>query len=142
MDKPVTMETIVSLAKRRGFVFPSSEIYGGFGSTWDYGPLGTELKRNVKNAWWRANVQERDDVVGLDSAILMSPLIWQASGHIATFTDPLVDCTHCKMRWRADQVPVMLVGEIKGYKPQPGQEALTAVPVCPNCGSTALTEPR
>ena len=73
MDKPVTMDTIVSLAKRRGFVFPSSEIYGGFGSTWDYGPLGVELKRNIKNAWWRANVQERDDVVGLDTAILMAP---------------------------------------------------------------------
>src|SRR4051812_28664029 len=94
-QKAVSMDTIVSLAKRRGFVFPSSEIYGGFGSTWDYGPLGVELKRNVKNAWWQANVQERDDVVGLDSAILMAPAVRAASGHLANFTDPLVDCTNC-----------------------------------------------
>ena len=102
--KSVTMDTIVSLAKRRGFVFPSSEIYGGFGSTWDYGPLGVELKRNVKSLWWRDMVQLRDDIVGLDSAILMSPLIWQASGHITEFTDPLVDCKNCKHRFRADQI--------------------------------------
>ena len=142
MDQPVTMETIVSLAKRRGFVFPSSEIYGGFGSTWDYGPLGTELKRNVKNAWWQANVQERDDVVGLDSAILMAPAVWAASGHLANFTDPLVDCTNCKMRWRADHLTPTPVSEIKGYKPLPGQENETAVLVCPNCGSWALTHAR
>src|SRR5690349_859795 len=138
----VSMDTIVSLAKRRGFVFPSSEIYGGFGSTWDYGPLGTELKRNVKNAWWQANVQERDDVVGLDSAILMAPAVWAASGHLANFTDPLVDCTNCKMRWRADHLTPTPVSEIKGYKPLPGQENATAVLVCPNCGSWALTQPR
>lgn len=100
----VTMDTIVSLAKRRGFVFPSSEIYGGFGSTWDYGPLGVELKRNIKNLWWRDMVQLRDDIVGLDSAILMSPLVWQASGHLTEFTDPLVDCKSCKHRFRADQI--------------------------------------
>ena len=142
MDKPVTMDVIVSLAKRRGFVFPSSEIYGGFGSTWDYGPLGAELKRNVKNAWWRANVQERDDVVGLDSAILMTPQVWRTSGHLENFTDPLIDCTNCKMRWRADHLAPTPVSEIKGYKPQPGQEGATEVLVCPNCGSTALTAPR
>lgn len=100
----ITMDTIVSLAKRRGFVFPSSEIYGGFGSTWDYGPLGVELKRNIKNLWWRDMVQRRDDIVGLDSAILMSPLIWQASGHLTEFTDPLVDCKVCRHRFRADQL--------------------------------------
>src|SRR3954463_9062756 len=104
MDKPVTMETIVSLAKRRGFVFPSSEIYGGFGSTWDYGPLGVELKRNVKNLWWRGMVQTRDDIVGLDSAILMSPLVWQASGHLTEFADPMVDCKVCRHRFRADHL--------------------------------------
>jgi glycyl-tRNA synthetase len=142
MDKPVTMETIVSLAKRRGFVFPSSEIYGGFSSTWDYGPLGTELKRNVKNAWWRTNVQERDDVVGLDSAILMTPQVWRTSGHLENFTDPLIDCTSCKMRWRADHLTPTPVQEIKGYRPQPGQETATEALVCPNCGSTALTAPR
>ena len=100
----VDMDTIVSLSKRRGFVFPSSEIYGGFSSTWDYGPLGVELKRNIKGLWWRDMVHRRDDIVGLDSAILMSPLIWQASGHVTEFTDPMVDCKSCKRRFRADQV--------------------------------------
>ena len=98
------MEDIVSLCKRRGFVFQSSEIYGGFASTWDYGPLGVELKRNVKEAWWQSVVRERDDMVGLDAAILMHPRIWEASGHVATFNDPLVDCKKCKGRFRADHV--------------------------------------
>ncbi len=100
------MEDVVSLCKRRGFVFQSSEIYGGFASCWDYGPLGAELKRNVKNAWWRAVVQERDDMVGLDSSILMHPKIWEASGHVATFNDPLVDCKTCKGRFRQDHLDV------------------------------------
>ncbi|MSO37197.1 MAG: glycine--tRNA ligase [Acidimicrobiia bacterium] len=99
------MERVVNLAKRRGLVFPSSEIYGGFRSTWDYGPLGVLLKRNVKEAWWRSMVQMRDDIVGLDSSILMTPKVWEASGHVATFTDPLVDCRKCKERFRADQLP-------------------------------------
>ncbi len=99
------MDRVVNLAKRRGLVFPSSEIYGGFRSTWDYGPLGVLLKRNVKEAWWRAMVQERDDIVGLDSSILMAPAVWEASGHLQTFTDPLVDCRQCKERFRADQLP-------------------------------------
>ena len=99
------MDRVVNLAKRRGLVFPSSEIYGGFRSTWDYGPLGVLLKRNVKDQWWRAMVQLRDDVVGLDSAILMAPKVWEASGHLSTFTDPLVDCRQCKERFRADQLP-------------------------------------
>jgi len=98
------LETIVNLCKRRGFVFPSSEIYGGLGSTWDYGPYGVELKRNVKEQWWRSMVQLRDDVVGIDAAILMHPRVWEASGHLATFTDPLVDCKVCKRRFRADQL--------------------------------------
>ena len=105
MAKSDLMDRVVNLAKRRGLVFPSSEIYGGFRSTWDYGPLGVLLKRNVKDAWWRAMVQERDDVVGLDAAILMAPKVWEASGHLATFTDPLVDCRNCKARHRADQLP-------------------------------------
>src|SRR5581483_34972 len=100
----VTTDKIVNLCKRRGFVFPSSEIYGGFASTWDYGPLGAELKRNIKNVWWRSMVQEREDMVGLDSAILMHPRVWEASGHVATFHDPLVDCKVCKARFRADQL--------------------------------------
>jgi glycyl-tRNA synthetase len=98
------LDMIVNLCKRRGFVFPSSEIYGGFGGFWDYGPLGVELKRNVKDAWWRAVVQERDDVVGLDASVIMSPRIWEASGHLATFTDPLVDCKQCKRRARTDEL--------------------------------------
>src|SRR5437764_3250119 len=117
---PDLTELVVNLCKRRGFVFPSSEIYGGFRSTWDYGPLGVLLKRNVMEAWWRAMVQERDDIVGIDAAILMAPKVWEASGHLATFTDPLVDCRNCKERWRADQI-----GD-----------------VCPNCGSRDLTEAR
>ncbi|HXW32369.1 MAG TPA: glycine--tRNA ligase, partial [Acidimicrobiales bacterium] len=114
------MEKVVNLCKRRGFIFPSAEIYGGFRSTYDYGPLGVNMLRNVKNAWWRAMVQLRDDVVGIDAAILSSPRIWEASGHLATFTDPLVDCRSCHERWRADKI---------------GDS-------CPNCGSTDLTEPR
>jgi len=105
MAKNDQMDRVVNLAKRRWLVFPSSEIYGGFRSTWDYGPLGVLLKRNVKDAWWRSMVQERDDVVGLDAAILMAPKVWEASGHLATFTDPLVDCRNCKARHRADQLP-------------------------------------
>ena len=100
----VTMDKIVNLAKRRGFVFQSSEIYGGLASCWDYGPLGVELKRNVKDAWWRDMVQARDDIVGIDCSILMHPRVWEASGHVAGFTDPLVDCKKCKERFRADQL--------------------------------------
>ena len=103
--RPVTMEKIVNLCKRRGFVFPTSDIYGGLGSTYDYGPLGAELKRNVKEAWWRYMVQERTDVIGLDSAILQHPKTWEASGHLKNFTDPLVDCKKCHHRFRADQIP-------------------------------------
>ena len=98
------MDKIVSLCKRRGFVFQSSEIYGGLGSVWDYGPLGVELKKNVKDRWWRAMVQARDDIEGLDAAILMHPKVWEASGHVAGFTDPLVDCRTCKSRFRADKI--------------------------------------
>jgi glycyl-tRNA synthetase len=100
----VTMEKLVNLCKRRGIVFPTSDIYGGLGSTYDYGPLGTELKRNVKEAWWREMVQRRTDVVGLDSAIFQHPRTWEASGHLESFTDPLVDCKSCKQRFRADHV--------------------------------------
>lgn len=115
------MEKIVSLCKRRGFIFANSEIYGGIASTWDYGPLGVELKNNLIRAWWRAVVYERDDMEGLDAAILMNRLVWKYSGHEATFSDPLVDCRECKSRQRADH--------LKDGK-------------CPNCGSSNLTEPR
>jgi glycyl-tRNA synthetase len=114
------MEKVVNLCKRRGFIFPSAEIYGGFRSTYDYGPLGVNMLRNVKDAWWRAMVRMRDDIVGLDAAILSPVAIWEASGHLESFTDPLVDCRKCHERWRADK--------IEG--------------VCPNCGSTDFTEAR
>ena len=97
-------DAIVNLCKRRGFVFPSAEIYGGIRSTYDYGPLGALMLRNIKDAWWRAMIQERDDVVPIDAAILTNPKVWEASGHLATFTDPLVDCRKCNERWRADQI--------------------------------------
>ena len=132
-----TLEPIVSLAKRRGFIFPSSEIYGGLSSCYDYGPLGVELKNNVKRAWWKAVVQERDDVVGLDAAILMHPRVWEASGHVEGFTDPLVDCKKCKKRWRADHL-----FEQKSLKPdfRPGALAKHEVK-CPECGGE-LTDVR
>src|SRR3954452_785851 len=100
----VTMDKVVALSKRRGFIFPSSEIYGGLGSTYDYGHYGTLLKTNVKNEWWRAMLAERDDIVALDSAILQHPRVWEASGHLAGFTDPLVDCRACGQRFRADHL--------------------------------------
>jgi len=108
------MEKITALAKRRGFIFPGSEIYGGFGGFWDYGPLGVELKNNIKKAWWQSMVYDRDDVVGMDAAIIMNPKVWEASGHIQAFTDPLVECKACHHRFRADKVK----------------------DVCPDCGGT------
>src|SRR3989442_9342403 len=119
------MEKIVSLCKRRGFIFQSSEIYGGLNGLWDYGPLGVELKRNLKNYWWLVMVHERDSVVGMDGSILINRAVWKASGQEDTFTDPMVDCRSCKARLRADQVI-----ERKG------------VQQCPNCGGKDLTEPR
>ena len=104
MSKKVSMEDIVSLCKRRGFIFPGSDVYGGLSGTWDYGPLGVELKNNLQDNWWRTFVRNRDDMVGVDAAILMNPNVWQASGHVDTFSDPLVECTNCKSRFRADHV--------------------------------------
>src|SRR5574344_1298496 len=103
-DRDITMEKIVSLCKRRGFVFQSSEIYGGQAGAWDYGPLGIALKNNIQRAWWKEMTQLHDNIVGLDAAILMHPRVWEASGHVENFTDPLVDCKKCKMRFRADQI--------------------------------------
>jgi glycyl-tRNA synthetase len=117
---PELLEKVINLAKRRGFIFPSAEIYGGFRSTYDYGPLGVNMLRNVKQAWWRSMVQLRTDIVAIDAAILGPPAVWAASGHLETFTDPLVDCLNCKERWREDKIDG----------------------VCPNCGSTKFTEPR
>jgi glycyl-tRNA synthetase len=109
-QSPVTMEKIVALCKRRGFIFPSSEIYGGVGSTYDYGHYGVLLKTNVKNEWWRAMLQERDDIVAIDSAILQHPRVWEASGHLEGFTDPLVDCRTCGQRFRADHLGELACG--------------------------------
>ena len=120
VSDPELLDKVTNLAKRRGFIFPSAEIYGGFRSTYDYGPLGVNMLRNVKQAWWRSMVQLRSDIVGLDAAILGPPAVWAASGHLETFTDPLVDCLKCKERWREDKIDG----------------------VCPNCGSTQFTEPR
>jgi len=113
------LETIVSLAKRRGFVFPSSEIYGGFGGFWDYGPLGVELKRNIRDAWWRSMVQDRPDVVGLDAAILMNPAVWVASGHVTNFIEPLVECRVCRRRFRKDQLEAERCPECGGELSEP-----------------------
>src|SRR5690606_25831168 len=100
----VTLEDIASLAKRRGFIYQGSEIYGGLAGTWDYGPLGVTLKRNIMNLWWKTFVESRDDMYGVDAAILMNQKVWQASGHTKTFTDPLVECSNCKGRFRADKI--------------------------------------
>lgn len=133
------LDTIVSLAKRRGFVFPSSEIYGGINAVWDYGPLGVELKNNVKRAWWRSIVQQRDDVVGLDAGILMHPQVWRTSGHVGSFSDPLVECGACKRRFRLDELP----GAEELTPTQIAQPDIVTVLglVCPDCGG-ALSAPR
>src|SRR5947199_9390603 len=115
--QPVAMDTIVSLCRRRGFVFPSSEIYGGLGSTYDYGHYGVLTKNNIRALWCRAMVQERDDIVALDSAIILNPRVWEASGHVAVFTDPLVDCRTCKLRVRADQLEQASCGRKPSKRP-------------------------
>ncbi|HEY5152927.1 MAG TPA: aminoacyl--tRNA ligase-related protein, partial [Candidatus Saccharimonadales bacterium] len=104
MSKEVSLEDIVSLCKRRGFIYQGSEVYGGLAGTWDYGPLGVALKRNIMNLWWKMFVEDRDDMLGVDAAILMNQKVWQASGHVDTFTDPLVECSNCKSRFRADKI--------------------------------------
>jgi len=131
------MDLMMSLSKRRGFMFQSSEIYGGLGSTWDYGPLGVELKRNVKEAWWRSVIAERDDMVGLDAAILMHPQVWVASGHVENFSDPLVECKECNSRFRQDHLL-----EATGIDPESPEAAAALNELrCPNCGGE-LGEPR
>lgn len=125
MGSKVTMDKLVSLCKRRGFVFQSSEIYGGLSSAWDYGPLGVELKKNIQDVWWREMTQLHANIVGLDAAILMHPRVWEASGHVENFSDPLVDCKKCKNRFREDHIPLA------------NREEKT----CPDCGGE-LTEPR
>ncbi|PYS83073.1 MAG: glycine--tRNA ligase [Acidobacteria bacterium] len=139
------IEIIVSLSKRRGFVFPSSEIYGGLGSAWDYGPLGVELCNNVKQAWWRWMVHERDDMEGIDSSIILNRTVWKYSGHEDTFSDPLVDCKECKSRFRADKLLEEGVARLQ-EKYQVGHISFADSPFqyieCPNCGKINWTEPR
>jgi len=135
-----SVDTVVSLCKRRGFVYPSGEIYGGTKSAWDYGPLGTELKENVKRQWWRSTVQGRDDVVGLDSSVILPREVWEASGHIDAFVDPLVECQSCHHRYRQDH----LQEEFAERKNLPDPDAVAMSDIaCPHCGTRgAWTEPR
>jgi glycyl-tRNA synthetase len=136
---PSAVDNVVSLAKRRGFVYPCGEIYGGTRSAWDYGPLGVELKENIKRQWWRSMVQSREDVVGLDSSVILPRQTWEASGHVATFSDPLTECQSCHKRFRADHLQEA-VAEKKGGNPDDVDLATMA---CPNCGTRgAWTEPR
>ncbi len=125
MSNNLSMETLVSLCKRRGFIFQSSEIYGGLSSAWDYGPLGIALKKNIQEFWWKEMTRLHDNIVGIDAAIMMHPRVWEASGHVENFTDPLVDCKKCKQRFREDKIP----------------EENAKSKICPECGGE-LTETR
>lgn len=154
MTEVVTMDKIIALCKRRGFIFPGSEIYGGLANSWDYGPLGSQLIKNIKDTWWSTFVEKRMDMVGLDSAILMNPTVWEASGHIAGFSDPLMDCKKCKTRERADKMVEKWVHENSSdEKPKnwagektPPKDLLAFIVekkiVCPNCKSCDWTEPK
>lgn len=139
------LEKVVALCKRRGFVFPGSDIYGGLANTWDYGPYGSQLKQNVKNNWWQSFVTRRDDIVGLDSSILMNPKIWEASGHVGSFSDPLMDCKNCKERIRGDK----LIEEHLGVEKAVGKSLIEISEIikenklkCPKCGKSDFTEAR
>src|SRR5918996_2635445 len=150
--EPMTsMDVIVSLCKRRGFIFQSSEIYGGTGSCWDYGPLGVELKNNIKRVWWRDNVRLRPDMVGLDASILMHADVWKASGHLDHFTDPMVDCRECKRRFRADKIdetawthycPATKGNKFEIPAGEPCRHCQARRTLCPECGRGELTAPR
>ncbi|HBF26735.1 MAG TPA: glycine--tRNA ligase [Actinobacteria bacterium] len=132
------VDSVVNLSKRRGFVFPSSEIYGGTRSAWDYGPLGVELKENVRRQWWQHMVRGRDDVVGIDSSVILAPQVWVASGHVDAFVDPLTECKQCHKRWRADQL-IEAFAEKHGHEPPEGLAEI----VCTNCGTKgSFTEPQ
>lgn len=143
------MQKVISLCKRRGFIFQSSEIYGGLKSAYDYGPLGVELKRNIAAEWWKAMVHEREDVVGIDASIMMHPDVWRASGHLACFSDPLVDCLNCKERFRADKAPKLSPGTEVSYRKggkshEPEKKGVVGEVgyVCPHCGGPELSSER
>jgi len=149
MPQAVTMDKIVALAKNRGFVFPGSEIYGGLANTWDYGPLGVELKNNIKRMWWKRFIQQSPYNVGIDSAILMNPEVWVASGHVSSFSDPLMDCKECKSRFRADQLIEDYIKEkglnisIEGWTNEQMMEFIKVHKVpCPKCGAHNFTDIR
>src|SRR6185369_1184607 len=131
----VSMETLVSLAKRRGFVFQASEIYGGLAGFWDYGPYGTELAKNIKDLWWRFMVYTHPNIVGLDSTIIQNPKLWKASGHVDTFVDPMVDCKNCKHRFRADHLTDFESKDLSKF-----DEALAGIK-CPSCGKIGTFTP-
>jgi len=132
------LDAIVNLSKRRGFVYPSSEIYGGLRAAWDYGPLGVEMKNNVKRQWWRTMVQEREDIVGIDSSVILAREVWEASGHVTNFVDPLTECQACHKRFRADHL-IEAYEDKHGHPPENGLHSIA----CPNCGTRgAFTEPR
>ena len=135
---PSRLDTVIALARHRGFVFQAGEIYGGSRSAWDYGPLGVELKENIKKQWWRSMVTSRDDVVGLDSSVILPRKVWEASGHVDVFSDPLVECTNCHHRYRADHLEEEYEAK-KGRVPENGIDDIA----CPNCGNRHIwTEPR
>ncbi|MBQ2094948.1 MAG: glycine--tRNA ligase, partial [Firmicutes bacterium] len=148
MNKELTMDQIVALCKNRGFLYPGSEIYGGLANSWDYGPLGVEFKNNVKKAWWKKFVQESPYNVGLDAAILMNPQTWVASGHLASFSDPLMDCKACRARFRADKLiedfaaenGIDLGGSVDGWSNQEMETFIADHKIaCPECGKTDFT---
>lgn len=133
------METIINLCKRRGFIFPGSELYGGMANSWDYGPLGVELKNNIKKAWWKMFVQERGDMVGIDAALVMNPKVWEASGHLATFTDPLIECKKCNHRFRADQIQGLTISQKPSHDPNNQTHSFEMTNVfCPNCKASGI----
>ncbi|MDH5681398.1 MAG: glycine--tRNA ligase, partial [Spirochaetota bacterium] len=138
------MKKLISICKQRGIIFPGSEIYGGLANTWDYGPLGVELKNNVKREWWKHFVQSREDMVGLDSSILMHPKVWVASGHVGSFSDPLVDCKDCKERFRADHLLEAKLKVSLGGKTlaEVNKMMVDEKIACPNCGNRNFTEAR
>lgn len=144
-NRAATMDKIVALSKRRGFVYPGSDIYGGLANTWDFGPLGAELRNNIKQLWWRTFVQKRRDMVGLDAGILMHPKVWEASGHVVNFNDPLVDCKTCKSRFRADHLleDKLNMEDAESKTPEEMSEILREANIaCPNCGNRTLTDAR
>ena len=143
--RAATMEKIVALAKRRGFVYPGSDIYGGLANTWDFGPLGVELKNNIKQLWWKTFVHRRADMIGLDAGILMNSRVWEASGHVVNFNDPLVDCKTCKSRFRADHLLEEKLGIVDAATKSPEEMSVIlkeANLACPHCGNRTLTDAR